>query len=115
MRALRTVGIAAVALASFGLVGCTDDDEGGSSGETVRAEDFGDDWPLTVSEGRLLCEPADAVVFVAPNGTRYAVNSMATTHRRGIDIDPIWRDNPSPTRGPKVNIGPLIDRGLELC
>jgi hypothetical protein len=115
MSALRTVGIAAVALASFGVVGCTDDDEGGS-GETVRAEDFGDSWPLTVSEGRLACERGMAVVFTDPSGNRYAVNGMAMTWDLGADIDPIWRDNPNPDLGGlKVNIGPLIDRGLDLC
>ncbi len=30
------------------------------------------------------------------------------------DIDPIWADDPD-VKGLKVNIGPLIERGLALC
>lgn len=52
----------------------------------VNAADFGDDWPLTVSEGVLRWEPPDAVVFVA-EGKEYGVNGIAPT--LGYDkIDP---------------------------
>lgn len=99
--------------------------EGSSSGETgsqdqtsqptsveVSRSDFGEDWPLTVSSGVLRCEAPQAVVF-STGDQAYAVNGMANTQGYQ-EIDAIWRDNPD-IQGAKINIGPLIDRGLELC
>jgi hypothetical protein len=83
----------------------------------VRAEEYGDAWPLTIDEGVLSCD-ADRVVFTAPDGAVYALNGLAETHadQEGwSDVDPIWADNPSDSGGPKLNIGPLIDDGLALC
>jgi Protein of unknown function (DUF2511) len=79
--------------------------------ETVKRSDYGKAWPFTVDSGVLACEGAGAVTFEA-NGTRYAVNGIAA----GQDlpkINPIWRDDPD-LAGLKVNIGPIIDRGLKL-
>jgi len=71
------------------------------------------EWPLTVSSGTLRClDDGGSVVFENDEKT-YAVNGTADS--RGYDdINPIWKDNPSNIT-PKVNIGPLIDAGLELC
>ena len=84
---------------------------GNSSIEVSRA-DFGAEWPLTVDSGTLSCE-ADAVTFES-SGTTYAVNGTAGSRDAGVDIEPIWADDPSGD-APKLNIGPLIDRGIELC
>lgn len=81
--------------------------------ERISRDDFGADWPLTVSHGELRCEEPSAVVFTAPDGTEYGVNGMATTQGYA-EIDPIWRRDPSGIV-PRMDIGPLIDRGLELC
>lgn len=82
---------------------------------TVSRADFGDQWPLTVDGGTLRCE-ADAVSLEA-RGVVYAVNGTAESRDIGVDIDPVWADDPdSPADlGLKENIGPLIDRGLALC
>jgi hypothetical protein len=84
-------------------------------GEVTRAE-YGEDWPLTVARGILSCHSTGggAVVFTAPDGTVYWVNGHGSTVPGAKDIEPIWRDSPEPYI-PKVSIGPLIDRGLELC
>lgn len=80
----------------------------------VSRADFGDEWPLTVEEGILACD-ADAVTFIA-NGVVYAVNGTAETRGGGVDIDPIWADNPHyPSSGGPKKMMVLIDRGLELC
>lgn len=85
---------------------------GGASetGMAVSAADFGENWPLTVEEGILRCEPPGAVVF-STGGKDYAVNGMAATQGYD-DIDPIWADGEVT---PKENIGPLINAGLALC
>lgn len=83
-----------------------------ADGMRVSADDYGDDWPLTVSSGTLDCQ-REAVTFTT-QGTTYAVNGMAESHDLGVDIEPIWADNPE-IPGTKKNIGPLIDDGLELC
>jgi hypothetical protein len=42
-------------------------------------------------------------------GTTYGINGDAHEYPA---IDPIWRPVPG---GERVNIGPMIDRGLKLC
>lgn len=77
---------------------------------------FGRDWPFTVPEGVVRCEPGSIVVFRA-GGVDYAVNGMAMSwaKRNGYeDLEPIWRDDPK-LKGFKISIGPIIDAGLELC
>ena len=74
-----------------------------------------DNWPLTVDSGTLTCR-ANMVTF-SSGGKTYALNGIARSHARRSgwsEIRPIWRDNPA-IPGTKINIGPLISRGLELC
>ena len=93
----------------------------GPSGRKVTAEELGDRWPLTVTEGVVDCvrrvfhlgsQPVDAAIFRS-GGKVYALGGMA--QGQGYEeIDPIWKDNPNPNI-PKMNIGPLIDLALEQC
>jgi hypothetical protein len=119
----RRVGIAVFLLLT--LAGCTDNGGEQSSGlgedeDHISQADLRNDWPLTVREGVLRCEGAGAVTFTSA-GTTYAVNGLASGLGQYPDIDPIWADDPSAGTligyevAPKKNIGPLIDRGLELC
>lgn len=82
-------------------------------GAEVSRSDYGQEWPLTVDQGKLRCESPSAVVFTAPDGSEYAINGAASTQGYA-EIDPIWRNNPDISEA-KVNIGPLIDDGLALC
>ncbi|HEX2296249.1 MAG TPA: DUF2511 domain-containing protein [Actinomycetota bacterium] len=75
--------------------------------------DYGKDWPLTVDEGIVSCEGAGEVYFEA-EGTTYAVNGLALGRYRGPQIDRIWAADPE-IKGLKIDIGPIIDTGLELC
>jgi hypothetical protein len=84
---------------------------GSIGAEEVSRGDFGEDWPLTVDSGVLACQGAGAVTFTALDGTTYAVNGLAQSATPYPEIDPIWADSGKP----KVDIGPLIDRGLDLC
>lgn len=77
----------------------------------VSQSDFGSDWPLTVDSGTLACGGAGEVTFTA-NGTTYAVNGLAKAATVFPDIDPIWAKGEG---APRKDIGPLIQRGLELC
>lgn len=85
----------------------------------VSRADMGRKWPLTVNKGRLVCigsRGVGAVVFVAPDGTNYAVNGTAKGRLdHAADINTIWADDKALGMGLKKNIGPLIDRGLKLC
>jgi hypothetical protein len=80
-------------------------------GYVSRAE-LGDAWPLTVDDGVLACR--DGSVTFTAGGNSYAVNGTAKTATSLPDIDAIWADDPS-TPGLKINIAPLIERGLALC
>ncbi len=82
------------------------------SGDVSRAE-FGDDWPLTVEAGELLC--IDQAVVLDTGGITYAVNGTAKDRADESgwqDIEAIWADGDA---GLKKDIGPLIERGLALC
>jgi Protein of unknown function (DUF2511) len=84
----------------------------------VTAGEFGDKWPLTVSSGYLRCggasyAPPKAITFTVDGGLTYGVNGAAASVYP--EIDPIWKDSPTPDYGPKIGIGPLIEAGLELC
>lgn len=84
----------------------------GSSVWITKAQ-YGKRWPFKVTGGLLSCVSGSAVTFRA-RGTTYAVNGTARMWKLGREIRPIWRDDPS-FPGLKVNIGPIIDRGLRLC
>lgn len=70
------------------------------------------DWPFTVPEGSLMCGQPNRVTFTA-DGTIYALNGAAKSAGSFDDVAAIWKDSDFP--GVKVDIGPMIQRGLELC
>ena len=81
----------------------------------MTQEQLGREWPLTVDQGIVRCEGAGEVYFET-GGTAYLVNGTAQGASDGPEIDPIWADDTS-VQGfkAKINVGPIIDRGLELC
>lgn len=86
----------------------------------LGCSDLGATWPLSVKEGLLQCEEEEVaglivqrVTFETPSGSVYAVNGHALDAGYP-DITPIWKKDPSGV-APRLNIGPLIDRGLTLC
>jgi hypothetical protein len=80
----------------------------------VTRADWGAGWPLTVDAGTLRCETGRAVVFQTPDGTKYALNGIASANPKYKDLEPIWATDPSGLT-PKMDIGPLIQAGLALC
>jgi len=86
----------------------------------IRSEELGDRWPLTVPAGQLRCDSSGPrtgqVVFVVNSATD-AINGFARSQIKAKgwrEVDPIWRDNPA-IPGSKIDISPLIERGLSLC
>jgi hypothetical protein len=94
--------------------------------ETISADEYGKQWPFTVSRGQLACSGSGAVTFTA-NGKTYAVNGLAKSDRRNSNIEEIWKSDSDselakymlnknrPDLVPKISIGPIIDSGLKLC
>jgi hypothetical protein len=82
----------------------------------IACGDLAAKWPLTVKRGYLRCEPSirknfERVIFSAPDGAEYAVNSSA--HGVGyLGIDVIWKHD---SHGRGIDIEPLREKGLELC
>lgn len=95
----------------------------------ITAEEYGDAWPFTVSEGQLHCKN-NAVGFLV-EGVDYGLNGTATS--AGLaPIEPIWKFDmekieemaelfettveamieEAPLR---INIGAVISDGLKLC
>lgn len=87
----------------------------------TRAE-YGSAWPFTVAEGVLAGAERPGgtgrtrivEVTFTTGGVTYAVNGTAKANKRYTEIDAIWADDPA-LAGLKVNIGPIIDRGLKLA
>ena len=80
-------------------------------GVLVSAAEYGDRWPLTVSEARVELIGSSVAVLHA-EGRTYALNGTAQS--RGYPrIDPIWRNNPD-IPGTKISISPLIQLALSL-
>ena len=69
-------------------------------------------WPFTVPDGTLMCT-SQRVTFTA-NRTMYALNGAAKSTGQFAPIDAIWKDDPSHP-GLKINLGPMIQKGLSLC
>ena len=97
---------------------------GGS--EVISADEYGKEWPFTVTSGLLRCVDPGAVTFAA-NGKAYGVNGLAVSDPRNEDLREIWKDDTEsevaqywlkkgrPDLISKISIGPIISRGLKLC
>ena len=74
-------------------------------GIEVNQIQYANRWPFEVEHARLRCEGKGAVILTM-RGTDYAVNGMAASNRyrpQAVIIDP------------KIDIRPIIARGLTLC
>lgn len=87
----------------------------------LRAEDFGDDWPLTVPAAVVTCigNRELPALILSVGSRRYALNGTAKA--RDVvesynlhDIKEIWRQNPADP-SLRVYIGPLIERARSAC
>ena len=87
-----------------------------TASETIASAEYGDRWPLTVESGRVECRGWASVVFHT-GGKTYAVNGLALSLTDYPDIREIWRDDPDDAygQGLKIDISPILDRGLALC
>ena len=88
------------------------------SGVRVTRDEFGEEWPLTVDGVALYCI-GGFVLVEDDEGIYYWVNGGPDVARtwfgvETLNIRRIWRDDP---KNPdlKVSIGPIIDRGHEIC
>ena len=82
-------------LAACFATGCVDDSTSKTppNQREVTKQQFGEEWPLSVERGILVCEPIRAVVLMA-NGHSFAVNGTAKSGRYE-SIDSIWRYQPA--------------------
>lgn len=94
---------------------------------TVYRENMGEEWPLTIERGYLHCYCIDRdfplfrcikgiLTIHDPMGkATYSVNDVRSPgHVPAADIEPIRRTDPE-NPSVKVDLGPLIERGYELC
>ena len=103
-----------------------------ATGKKLTSLDFGEKWPFTVSEGIVKCTEYGGVVFEA-NGKVYALNGTAQMHSDEYgyaNVAEIWAVDEKMVQAMKdngyskeeierlktrINIGSIIDVGLELC
>ena len=91
-------------------------------------------WPFTVPSAKLEC--VDNAVILHVKGATYGINGVAKSKGHKA-VDPIWREDPKSMKMAeeiakaqkssvaevrramgtplKVDIGPIINRGLALC
>jgi hypothetical protein len=79
----------------------------------VSQDDLGDDWPLTVPNGRIECRDGLHIVIRTDRGL-YPLNGSAASSGRYHDLIDIWRDHPD-VDGMRVSLAPLLEIGRELC
>ena len=115
MRKLSLIMAGLFALGLFlATLGC-----GAGNSKTVRAADYGDAWPLTVSEAKLVCEGPYAV-FLKVDDRYYGVNGMGRNYVNdryltdSYPLESIWLHDPR-AQDSRINISPLLDDGLVLC
>lgn len=84
------------------------------SGRMAKAS-YGKRWPLTVTSGTVHCSNI-AITFTA-GGTTYAVNGIALSRFPHMpQIARIWKRDPNNLLpNARIDLGPIIDRGLKLC
>ena len=94
---------------------------------TIYRADMGEEWPLTIERGYLHCNCVDrsfpffqcvegALTIHDPEGkVTYSVNDVHDRQFVGAaDIESIRRTDPE-NPAVKLDLGPLIERGLDLC
>lgn len=102
------------------LTACGESSEPGESQSNsilLKRDDIGQSWPLTVDSVEVECVGTAVVATDVATGHRYAVNGVARSRADQLrleQINSIWKDNPQ-LPGTKINIGPVLGRGLELC
>ena len=82
------------------------------SGVPVSRDSLADAWPLSVSAGWIDCIAGQRVVFRTRRAS-FALNGTARSAGYA-PIEPIWKYESGDARL-RVNIGPLLRRGLALC
>lgn len=93
----------------------TVDEAGGSGRERISRTQMGRRWPFTVDSGVLECRGPGAVTFTATaDGPVYLVNDVARSLLGGVDVAEVHADHPDGL-GLKVDMAPIVDRGLRLC
>jgi len=86
--------------------------ENSNNGRFVTVEEFGEDWPFTVSDGYVYSLNKGFVKIFEHNGAKYALTGFAKQYgkknnKRYKDFELIWRDNPS-IPGTKISISTMI-------
>ena len=116
-------------IAAFAVTGCVTlglVDEPG----TIREEDYGAEWPLTVPEVVVTCDRW--MIYVEVDGYAYPVNGTAKaglanrkSYLKVRNLERIWRFDDERNKewkeltgeNPKLrlSIGPVLDAGIERC
>lgn len=81
---------------------------------TISQRQFGESWPLTVSEAVLRCVPPMDALTLEVEDVTYALNAAAQNAGLGEALRPIWADDPQ-TEGARMSVELLLQQGAALC
>lgn len=121
---MKSLPLILLVVLGVGAAGCggNDSSDGAMLG-FVSANDFGKDWPFTVSEGAISCTgdgTVDALVFRPTDdspyaGETFALNGLATSsYPDAAPIDPIWKHQKG-NKTLRMSLGPMIAAGHDVC
>lgn len=80
--------------------------------QAITQEQFGKDWPFTVSDGSVDCVDGIGAVFKS-GGVSYQLNGIADAIGYAA-IETIWRDSPD-IPGTKIGLGSVLELALDEC
>lgn len=108
----RTVALIAM-FATLTVTGCGGAADPGTRSVTrAEIEQAGKKWPFTADTATLTCK--DNAVTATIDGKMYALNGTAKSRKAGADLTAVWAEDPN-MPGLRVNVGDVIELGLELC
>lgn len=81
--------------------------------KSVNADQFGEDWPLTVPSGEIACRNGGEAIFIT-NSEIYALNGIAKRIEIARQIEEISKPHKM-FDDITMSSQPLIDAALKLC
>ena len=89
-------------------------DKGFGPSKEVSVDDYGAEWPLTVTSAVLGCEPGD-IAMLTVDGHSYPLDTGMDANEVHPDLERIWAKDPQVGSTERRDLSPLVTDAMELC